>query len=124
MRLNGPGGPAYPLIDLSLVQQCKGEQTNLVLALTAGISPYGQMPKSPPAPRHATADEVRKIVEWLKPADARVSRRHRHASPESFRTGRPADSRPSPVAINVAAGSWREALACESPSCLRPSSRT
>jgi hypothetical protein len=46
---------AYPLIDLSLVQQCKGEQTNLVLALTAGISPYGQMPKSPRAPRRFTA---------------------------------------------------------------------
>lgn len=65
VRPNGPGGPEYPLIDMDLVKQQKGEQTNLAVALSTGISPYGQMPKSPPAARHATTDEIAKIVEWL-----------------------------------------------------------
>jgi hypothetical protein len=65
VRPDGPSGSEFPLIDMDLVQQEKGEQTNLVLALDGGIFPYGQMPRVPPAMRRATAEEIRKITDWL-----------------------------------------------------------
>lgn len=63
----GPGGGDYPLIDMDLVRQGQGDQTNLVVALASptGVDFNGQMPRNPPARRYATKDEVATIVAWL-----------------------------------------------------------
>lgn len=63
----GPGGGDYPLIDMDLVRQGQGDQTNLVVALASptGVDYNGQMPRNPPARRYATKDEVATIVAWL-----------------------------------------------------------
>ena len=63
----GDAGPAYPLIDMALVNAGKGAQTNLVIALSnpTGVDYNGQMPRNPPAGRYATAAEINTIVTWL-----------------------------------------------------------
>ena len=67
IRPDGPDGPAYPLIDLELVQQKRGEETNLVRALSdpTGVDSYGQMPYRPPPGRYATPEEIQTIITWL-----------------------------------------------------------
>ena len=67
IRPDGEFGDAYPLIDLQLVQQGRGSETNLVIALrdATGVNSYGRMPFSPPPGRYASAEEIEKIVDWL-----------------------------------------------------------
>ena len=64
---DGPDGPAYPLIDMELVRQKRGDETNLVKALSdpTGVDSYGQMPYRPPPGRYATSEEIQKIIGWL-----------------------------------------------------------
>jgi hypothetical protein len=64
---DGPGGTAYPLIDMALVSAKRGEDTNLVKALRdpTGVDFYGRMPYAPPPGRYATDDEIKTIVDWL-----------------------------------------------------------
>ncbi len=67
VRPEGPSGKAYPLIDMALVQQKRGQDTNLVKALNdgTGVDFYGRMPLLPPAKRYATPEEIQQIIDWL-----------------------------------------------------------
>ena len=64
VRPDGDEGPAYPLIDMALVRQGRGADTNLVKALAnrTGVDSYGRMPYGGP---YVTPDEIQRIIDWL-----------------------------------------------------------
>lgn len=66
VRPRGPGGEELRLIDSELVEQGRGEETNLVRALRTGIRSFGRMPLRPRRPsRYATDQEIDQIIAWL-----------------------------------------------------------
>ena len=67
IRPDGQFGKAYPLIDMDLVRQGRGAETNLVQALAnpGGVDSYGRMPYGGPPDRYATPAEIQQIVDWL-----------------------------------------------------------
>jgi hypothetical protein len=67
IRPDGEFGNSYPLIDMQLVEQGRGDETNLVKALRdlTGVDSYGRMPYMPPPGRHASPEEIQTIVDWL-----------------------------------------------------------
>ena len=65
-----PGvGETYPFIDMDLIKQGRGAETNLVVALRSptGVDSMGRMPYSPPQEgrRYATETEIQTIIAWL-----------------------------------------------------------
>jgi hypothetical protein len=64
VRPDGQFGKAYPLIDMDLVRQGRGAETNLVRALAdpTGVDSYGRMPYGGP---YATPAEIQQIIDWL-----------------------------------------------------------
>lgn len=64
VRPDGDNGPAYALIDMALVRQGRGAETNLVRALAhaTGVDSYGRMPYAGP---YVTKDEIQNIIAWL-----------------------------------------------------------
>jgi len=67
VKPTGPAGETYQLIDIELVKKGEGANTNLIKALrdANGVEFNGQMPFQPPPGRHATAQEIQLIVDWL-----------------------------------------------------------
>ena len=62
----GPGGDKYQLIDLELVEQGRGDETNLVKSLRGTLASVQRMPLRPRRQsRYATDQEMVMIVEWL-----------------------------------------------------------
>ncbi len=67
VRPDGEFGKAYQLIDMDLVRQGRGAETNLVQALAnpSGVDSYGRMPYNAPASQYATPAEIQQIIDWL-----------------------------------------------------------
>lgn len=58
-----PGGTKqYRLIDPQLVKEKRGQETNLIKALTTGVDHFSRMPKDGP---YATDEELRTIIDWI-----------------------------------------------------------
>ena len=58
-----PGGANnYRLIDPELVEQKRGEETNLVVALTKGVGNFSRMPLDGP---YASDEQIQTIVNWI-----------------------------------------------------------